>query len=216
MISNFRKTLKEIQSDIDRFKQINNKSYLFNLLKKPGLWISTQYRFSKWVKVHCEIPVLRQLLRLMCATWEQINQVLLHCEFPNTAEIGAGVYMPHPYSIVIHGDARIGSNCHLSQNVTIGVGGRGANSGVPRIGDRVYIAPGAKIFGAITIGNDVAIGANAVVTKDLPDNAVAVGIPAKIISYQGSQDFVHSEKVESVDSNNTKTTIVVAKIMGNS
>jgi len=51
------------------------------------------------------------------------------------------------------------------------------------------MAPGAKIFGPITIGNDVAIGANAVVTKDLPDNAVAVGIPARIISYEGSKDF---------------------------
>lgn len=190
MIDDFRKTLKEIQLDIDCFKQTNNKSYLFNLSKKPGLWILTQYRLSKWVRIHCKILVLRQLLRLMCAIWEQVNQVLLHCEFPNTAEIGEGVYIPHPYSIVIHMDTQIGNNCILSQNITIGVGGRGDKSGVPKIGDRVYIAPGAKIFGAITIGNDVAIGANAVVTKDLPDNAVAVGIPAKIINYKGSQDFI--------------------------
>ncbi|WP_202807026.1 serine O-acetyltransferase [Planktothrix agardhii] len=74
--------------------------------------------------------------------------------------------------------------------MTIGVGGRGEKSGCPVIGDQVFIGPGAKIFGKIRIGNDVAIGANAVVTKDLPDNAVAMGIPAKIISYEGSQDFV--------------------------
>jgi serine O-acetyltransferase len=62
--------------------------------------------------------------------------------------------------------------------------------GSPTIGDRVYVGSGARLIGRITIGNDVAIGANAVVTKNLPDNAVAVGVPAKIISYEGSKDFV--------------------------
>ena len=61
---------------------------------------------------------------------------------------------------------------------------------IPVIGDRVYLGAGAKIFGGIRIGNDVAIGANAVVTKALPDNAVAVGVPAQMISYEGSRDFV--------------------------
>jgi serine O-acetyltransferase len=84
----------------------------------------------------------------------------------------------------------MGEYCNLSQGVTIGVGGRGENSGCPKLGDRVFIGPGAKILGSISIGNDVAIGANAVVTKDLPDNAVAVGVPAKIISYKGSKDFI--------------------------
>jgi serine O-acetyltransferase len=70
------------------------------------------------------------------------------------------------------------------------VGGRGENRGSPKLGDRVFVGPGACLFGSITIGNDVAIGANAVVTKDLPDNAVAVGVPAKIVSYKGSQDFI--------------------------
>jgi serine O-acetyltransferase len=98
--------------------------------------------------------------------------------------------MPHTNGIVIHIDAKIGNYCNLGQQVTIGVGGRGEKRGTPKLGNRVFVGPGAKIFGAITIGNDVAIGANAVVTKDLPDNAVAVGIPAKVISYEGSKDFI--------------------------
>jgi len=190
MASNLRETLKEIKLDIDCFKRLNDKSYLFNCFKQPGLWILTQHRLSKWVKTNCKIPILRQLLRFICAIWEEINQILLHCELPNSAEIGSGFFMPHPYNIVIHRDAHIGKNCLISQNVTIGVGGRGQKSGIPKIGDRVYVAPGAKIFGAITIGNDVAIGANAVVNKDIPDNAVAVGIPAKVISYQGSKEYI--------------------------
>ena len=74
--------------------------------------------------------------------------------------------------------------------MVIGHAGRGGKQFVPIIGDRVYIGPGAKLFGKIRIGNDVAIGANAVVTKDVPDNAVVVGVPAKIISYKGSSDFI--------------------------
>ncbi len=64
------------------------------------------------------------------------------------------------------------------------------------LGDRVFIGAGAKILGLITIGNDVAIGANAVVTNSLPDRAVAVGVPAKIISYEGSFNFVLYENME--------------------
>lgn len=72
----------------------------------------------------------------------------------------------------------IGKNCLIFQGVTIGVG----TSGIPRIGDNVILSSGAKIIGGITIGNNVTIGANAVVTKDIPDNSIAVGIPAKVIA----------------------------------
>ncbi len=70
------------------------------------------------------------------------------------------------------------------------MGGRGSKSGVPKIGDQVFIEPGVKMFGKIVVGNNVAIGANAVVTKNLPDNVVALGVPAKIISHKGSQDYI--------------------------
>ncbi len=60
----------------------------------------------------------------------------------------------------------------------------------PTIGDNVYIAPGVKVFGKIKIGDNVAIGANCVVTKDIPDNAVVVGIPGRIISNEGSGGYI--------------------------
>ena len=104
------------------------------------------------------------------------------------------MYIGHFGGIIVSGGAKIGEYCNLSQGVTIGFAGRGEKRGCPTIGDRVYVATGAKVLGAITIGNDVAIGANAVVAKDLPDNAVAVGVPAKIISYDGAGDFVHYRK----------------------
>lgn len=90
---------------------------------------------------------------------------------------GSGVCFCHYGTLVVNKDARIGKNCRIHVGVNIG----GFNGGVPVIGDNVYIGPGAKIFGGITIGNNVSIGANAVVNKSFPDNVVIAGIPAKII-----------------------------------
>ncbi|AXY02862.1 hypothetical protein D1115_17910 [Vibrio alfacsensis] len=81
----------------------------------------------------------------------------------------------------------IGKNCNISQGVTIGKINQGNKIGAPIIGNNVYIAPGAKIIGGIHIGDNVAIGANAVVVTDVPDNVTVGGIPAKIISKMDHQ-----------------------------
>ncbi len=109
---------------------------------------------------------------------------------PANAAIGGGLHLSHPIAVVVSPDARIGRDCELAQGTTIGVGGRGKDRGAPFIGDRVYIGPGAKIFGAIRIGNDAAIGANAVVREDVPDGAVVAGVPARIVSRRTSREFV--------------------------
>lgn len=72
----------------------------------------------------------------------------------------------------------------------MGQANRGKNIGCPILGDNIYIGPGAKIVGSVKIGNNVAIGANCVVTKDIQDNAVVIGIPGKVISHEGSKDYV--------------------------
>lgn len=112
-------------------------------------------------------------------------------QIPYTTTIGPGFYIGHFGTIVISEYAIIGKNVNISQGVTIGQANRDLRKGVAQIGDEVYIGPGAKIVGAVRIGNNVAIGANAVVTKDVPDNAVVAGIPAKIISMQGSVGYVN-------------------------
>ena len=101
---------------------------------------------------------------------------------PNS--FGPGLSIAHYGSIVVAG--RIGANCRIHSCVNIGEGGKQN----PIIGDNVYIGPGAKIFGGITIGNNVAIGANSVVNKSYPDNVTVAGIPAKIISDKGSSDLI--------------------------
>lgn len=107
-------------------------------------------------------------------------------------KIGKGFYIGHFNGIVVSPGAEIGDNCNISQGVTIGVSGRGARKGYPVLGNNVYIAPGAKIFGAIKVGDNVAIGANAVVNIDVPANAVVAGIPAKIISYKGVEGYIYN------------------------
>lgn len=94
---------------------------------------------------------------------------------------GAGLYIPHFGSIVVNPNSRVGKNCILHANVVIGH----HEGKTPTIGDNVFIGPGAKIFGGIYIADNVWIGANAVVTKDIFEtNAVVGGIPAKIIGYK--------------------------------
>ena len=96
---------------------------------------------------------------------------------------GPGLSLAHWGSIVVHPDVRVGKNCRIHSAVNIGI----FKGKCPIIGDNVYIA---KLFGGITIGNNVTIGANAVVNKDVPSNVTVGGIPAKIISENDSAELI--------------------------
>ncbi|HEX9105774.1 MAG TPA: serine O-acetyltransferase [Longimicrobiales bacterium] len=113
-------------------------------------------------------------------------------EIPYSTQIGPGLYIGHYGAVVISSYATIGRNCNLSQGVTVGVIGRGARAGAPRIGDNVYLGPGCKVIGGVSVGNDVAVGANCVVTRDVPDHAVVVGVPGRVISMNGSEAYIHN------------------------
>lgn len=102
--------------------------------------------------------------------------VVTGADIPLNCQIAGGLLMPHPNGVVIHPDVKIGPNCLIFQQVTIGH----RNGGVPTIGGHVDIGAGAKILGAIAIGEHAVVGANAVVLKDVPSGFTAVGIPAHI------------------------------------
>lgn len=105
-------------------------------------------------------------------------RVLFGCEIHSTMKCGKGLVLAHNgCGIVINKDAVLGDNVLIFQNVTIG--GRNG-SGSPIIGNDVIIGAGAVILGDITIGNKAKIGANAVVLKNVPSEATAVGVPAEI------------------------------------
>jgi|688.fasta_scaffold14739_6 serine O-acetyltransferase len=97
-----------------------------------------------------------------------------------SCNIGAGLFIQHGFSTIIMAD--LGKNCWVNQQVTIGHQDR---TGRPRLGDNVRVTAGAKVLGAIAVGDNVTIGANAVVVKDVPSDCVVVGIPAYIIERNG-------------------------------
>jgi serine O-acetyltransferase len=114
----------------------------------------------------------RKFWALQHRFWSIITQA----EIDLNCEIGGGLLIPHPNGIVIHPDVKIGPNCLIFQQVTIGSrNGRG----VPVIGGHVDIGAGAKVLGGIVVNNSSVIGANAVVTTDVPGGATMVGIPAR-------------------------------------
>ena len=104
--------------------------------------------------------------------------VVTGADIPINAQIAGGLLIPHPNGIVMHSDVKIGPNCLIFQQVTIG---SKDGSKPPTIGGRVDIGAGAKVLGEINIGNHAKIGANAVVLIDVPEGRSAVGVPAKIV-----------------------------------
>lgn len=132
----------------------------------------TLYRIGNWCyKRH--IPLIPKLTKGL--TFLLFNSVV-----PFTAEIGKGTKFAYgAIAIVVHSRAVIGDNCIIGTCVTIG--GNKNHKEVPRIGNHCYIATGAKVLGPITIGDESFIGANSVVTRNVPARSLVAGIPAKII-----------------------------------
>tara|TARA_B110000438_G_scaffold303561_1_gene365633 strand:+ start:1453 stop:2046 length:594 start_codon:yes stop_codon:yes gene_type:complete len=103
---------------------------------------------------------------------------------------GPGLSIAHYGGIIVNGGAKVGKNCRIHQGVTIGAAA-GTSSDAPMIGDNVFIGPGAVLLGKITIGDDIAIGANAVITKDFLNGGVTLGgIPGKVISSKGAENII--------------------------
>lgn len=118
------------------------------------------------------ITILLKHGRLRAKTGIELN--------PNIA--GPGLHLSHG-KVVISAKAQIGEHCKILSDVTIGGSGRYDIPGAPVIGNRVFIGTGAKIIGAVHIADDVVIGANSVVTKDITEKGITVvGIPARKIS----------------------------------
>ena len=121
----------------------------------------------------------------------RLQRLGLRCGFtvpPNTCD--KGLNLAHTGTIVISPYASIGENCRIHVGVNIGTAA-GTTGQAPKIGNNVYIGPGAKIYGPITLADDIAIGANAVVNRDcLEKNATLVGVPAKVVNHKGSEGFL--------------------------
>lgn len=126
--------------------------------------------------------------RLRASLWRRILHAWTGCDLSTDAEIGPGLNIPHPSGVVIGNKVRIGCRAYILQGVTLG-GRAGAcdkdGRTQPWLGDDVLVGAGAKLLGPVHIGDNVDIGANAVVVHDIPSNSTAVGIPARPIRKDG-------------------------------
>lgn len=194
----FKTTLRYMLGDLSRYRVTEKRSYPALFVMCPGLIAGLYYRIGHWIwyaDVDASSRTLLKFLRPFYIVGKRLVEIYSGISLSTQARIGSGLYINHFGSIFV-GASIIGENCNLSHEVTIGVAGRGDKRGLPVVGDRVYFGAGAKVVGKVTIGNDVAIGANAVVTHDLSDCAVAVGAPARVVSYKGSFDSVLYENMQ--------------------
>ncbi|MBI5926397.1 MAG: serine acetyltransferase [Aquabacterium sp.] len=146
-----------------------------------GFWALQVYRFGhlryRFNSKLIRIPL--GVIHLFLAKWAEM---LFGATIGVSAKIGRRLVIEHSGAIVIHGNAVLGDDCIVRQGVTIGNRHLNTPFDAPVIGNRVNIGAGAKILGKVHIGDDVQIGANAVVLKDIPAGCIAVGVPARIIS----------------------------------
>lgn len=174
-----------IKSDLFRYRgQYSFTVFIKEYFMNPG------FKFMVWQRIAHVTRHKSKLLYLI--PWMKLRKLKYRYgyDIPAETKIGVGFYIGHIGGIVISSNAIIGNNCNISQGVTIGYSSRGNKKGYPTIGSNVYIGPGAVIIGNIKIGDHVAIGANAVVLNDIGNNQVAAGIPAKVVSLNGSDGFI--------------------------
>ena len=145
-----------------------------------GFWALLVFRFG-----HARFLIGNKLVRLpwtvVYVVLNKMIEIVCGITIGSTAKIGRRFEIEHHGCIVIHGAAEIGDDCLIRQGVTIGNTGSADPLGAPKIGNGVQIGAGAKIIGRINVGDHAIVGANAVVTRDVPNNAVVGGVPARII-----------------------------------
>ena len=147
----------------------DNARQVMRVLFWDGTFATLFYRASQFC--------YRNHLSLVGAILNQLNPILTHAVIGRRAEFGPGLIILHSIGLVVNTGVRAGTHCMMENGVTIG-----AEKGrAPVLGNHVYIGSGARIIGGVTVGNNVRIGANAVVIKDVPDNATVVGVPARIV-----------------------------------
>lgn len=169
-----------LRSDIKRYASRRHEAVLLTTIKAlyshPSFTGVLWYRLSRlfWLRRHN--PVHRFFWILTRVPYPLIR-AYSGVDLPPSVDFGPGLWIGHFGPTVINQEAKAGSNLAMHHGTTIGLG----SGGVPCLGDNVTIGAGAIIIGGIRVGNNVIIAAGAVVTKDVPDNCVAVGVPAQAI-----------------------------------
>ena len=180
---------RHIYFDFRRYR-VTADAALRTLFLTQGFWASCVYRMSRALALR--VPALRAV----SAIAQKLIEIITGISIPSQCEIGDGLYIGHYGSIILAPEVRIGHNCSLAQNVTIGIAGGGDDRGAPTIGNRVFIGAHSVIVGRITVGDDAVICAGSVVSRSVPARAVMMGNPARVVSYDGSFDYVYYDGMD--------------------
>ena len=162
-----------LKQDLRRYRNLETGKFEWN---EPSLINIIIYRWGRSIRT-TKFKPLRIFINIIYTPIFMFFSLFIGIYLPRGAKIGGGLKIYHFGSIILNPLSIIGSNCTLRQGVTIG--NRNHVGDVPVIGDNVEFGAGCVVIGAIKIGDNASIGANAVVLKDVPENHIAVGIPAK-------------------------------------
>src|SRR5688572_17758047 len=154
-------------------------SWLEVVVTYPGFHALLAYRVSHWLRSY-SVPLIP---RAICQTARALTGIEIH----PSAKIGSGFFIDHGMGVVVGETAEIGDYVTLFQGVTLGGTGKERGKRHPTLGNHVVVGAGAKILGAITIGDNVKIGANSVVLKNVAANSTVIGVPARVIKTQGER-----------------------------
>ena len=167
--------IRKLRLDIHMVRGISeNKSSDILYIVHPRMWPVVIFRLSSLcTKYH---------LGVVGKVFAIINQILFSCDIARNATIAGGLYLPHPSGVVVGEHATVGKNCILHQGVTLGDRGECHEGSDPILGDFIEVGTGAKVLGAVRLGDYVRVGANSVVLKDVEAYGVVAGIPAKLIA----------------------------------
>ena len=167
---------KGLKYDIDNILDIDPaaRNWLEVLLLYPSIRVLIYYKIAHFF--------YGKKLFFTARVFSQLGRFFTGIEIHPGATIGKGLFIDHGMGVVIGETSVVGDNVILYHGVTLGGTGKHKGKRHPTIGNNVVIGTGAKVLGPITVGNGAKIGANAVVLENVPANATAVGIPAKILS----------------------------------
>lgn len=180
---------RHIRRDYRRYAMTGDPP-LRTVFLSQGFWASCVYRLCR-AMLHGALPRwLRALLRPLAALLQKATEIVTGISLPAACEIGEGLYIGHFGGIVLSSGVRLGHNCSIAQNVTLGSVGAGTGAGAPTLGNRVFIGAHSVVVGGITVGDDAMICAGSMVNRPVPARAVVLGNPARVISYEGSFDYV--------------------------
>lgn len=149
------------------------------LLTQQGLWATLEYRLARVAR---RLPLMGSVF----VAWQKCVEATTGISIGHGATIGPGLWITHFGGIIVQDEAVIGRGCHLCQGVTLGRGHGSGGYGAPVLGDDVYVGPSAAVLGKITVGDGAMIGANSVVTRDVPEGAQVWPAPVVIAPADGA------------------------------